>query len=189
MGVLANRNSTIDVAAGVVAIGGKSAGGASIVVDDVGGGATAGVTGADGATIAVGGAGAGIAAVRTGALASSLPQLDGLDPGSFDSEVEGQQLSGAIQLTTQTVHGLEIDASSTHISRTVAITGAGADQAGVAATVVVENISGNTQASLTGAAVAVGDFSGQATPSSLAADVRASTQADSITPGRGHRRR
>ena len=182
MGVLASRDSSIDVAAGVVAASGDGfAGGASVVVDDVGGGATATVTGLDVATVAVAGAGAGIAGVRTGALNSNLPQLDGLDPGSFDSEVEGRQLSGAINLATGTVHGLEIDASSTHISRTVALTGVGAGGVGIAATAVVENISGNTQASLSGATVTVGKSNGTGAASTLAADVRASTQADSIT--------
>ena len=179
-GVIATRDSTIDAGAGTIAFTEKGAAiGASIVVADVGGGASAMLTGTTGAATltAAGTAGSGIAGVRSGDI-GGLAQFSAFNP--FTSYAETP-----ITITTATKRGVVVNASSTHASRTVAITGAIATSAGVAAaaTAVIGNVGGDTQANVSNVDIRTGDI-GAAAPvksAALSVDIGASTQVQGTT--------
>lgn len=184
VGVLATRDSAIDAAAGAVALGSNSAVGASLVLNDVTGGASAQVYGNGGATINALGGGAGFS-VRTGDLATALGEFDlpQLVPETTSTPGAVRAALQKITPTTTTVHGVAINASSTHATRTLAITGAvGGGNFGAAVTAVVGNVGGTTSAGANGVQFNIGHVSGSnpvAEPVSL--DVRASTDIDTAS--------
>ena len=178
----ATRDSTIDVGAGALSLSAQGlAIGASVVVDTVGGGASAKLTGTSGhaSSLTIAGGGNGIAGQRSGDLLpnTSLPQFDGLDL------FKNTDLTGIVttKLATSTVRGLSVDASSTHASRTIAVTGAvAAEGVGAAVTAVVSDIGGTTTAAVSDADVTVGDL-GAAANSALGVNVNANSTTLGVT--------
>ena len=188
VGVLATRDSIIDAVAGAVGLGSNSAAGVSLVLNDVTGGASAQVNGTGGATINALGGGAGLT-VRTGDLTTALAEFD-LPQLLPDPTAKPDDLLAALQSihpATTTVHGVAINASSTHATRTLAVTGAiGGSNFAAAVTAVVGNIGGVTNAGASGVQFNIGNV-GTANPvanpvaESVALDVRASTDVDTST--------
>ena len=178
----ATRDSTVDVGAGALSLSAQGlAIGASVVVDTVGGGASAKLTGTSGhaSSLTIAGGGNGIAGQRSGDLLpnTSLPQFDGLDL------FKNTDLTGIVttKLATSTVRGLSVDASSTHASRTIAVTGAvAAEGVGAAVTAVVSDIGGTTTAAVSDADVTVGDL-GAAANSALGVNVNANSTTLGVT--------
>jgi filamentous hemagglutinin family protein len=168
VGVLATRDAIIDTGAGALALAGKGgAVGASVVVNDVRGGASARLVEAGGqAHVTARAETAGVANVRTGALDASLPQFDGLDV------VRNAALADTVKLAKATVQGVAVNASSSHASRAIAVTGAAAAaEFAVATTAVVGNIGGDTAAEIGGVDLT----------SAGAADLRAGTHTVTAT--------
>nr|WP_255630995.1 leukotoxin LktA family filamentous adhesin [Novosphingobium sp. FKTRR1] len=184
VGVLATRDSSIDAAAGAVALGSKSAVGASLVLNDVSGGAQALVTGTGAASVTALGGGDGFA-VRTGDLSEALQQfsLPDVVPDSTSTTGASNASLQHIKPATTQIHGVAINANSTHSTRTLAITGAVSGSGFAAAvTAVVGNVGGNTQALASGVQFNVGNV-GVAKPVAepVALDIRAGTAIDTAS--------
>ena len=139
VGVLAQSDDKIEVAAGAIGIGASAAGvAASTAVNSIGGTTEAYISGANTEVNARALTGTGVV-VDTGTLSGAV-DLAGVVGGSTTTV----NLAGMRQ--TETVKGLAVNASATHQVRTTAVNVAAGAYAGIGATASVSIIGGDTKA-------------------------------------------
>lgn len=188
VGVLAVRDSEIDALSGAGASG-TAAIGASIVVNEVGGGASARIAGTGAGSITASAdnqsaADRTLANVRTGAIAD---YAQGDVAGSITNVTDLYRLAAASvkdKAGIASYQGVVVSASSTHRNRVLAITGAEGDAGtggSLAATAIVSNLGGKTDASVSNADIRVGAADQPGANDALGLHVLAGTHAAGVS--------
>ena len=182
VGVIATRDSTIDAFSGNIAVStGSGALGASVVVNDIGGGASAKIVGTAGSGMALTASADGVLdparqlkSIRTGATTATQAAKAGTLSSIGDLK-NVQNTAPTLGLDIADKQGVVVSAVSTHGTRTFAVTGAAADGAAIAATAVVTQAAGTTTAAIENTNVAVGNSLSGFETNGLSLDVLAGT--------------